>query len=184
MSKLILASGSPRRKQLLEQAHIDFEVITSDVDETNPPGMPGEQVPVHLARKKAKAVAANNPGRDILAADTVVLLHGDILGKPTGEAEAKTMLGRLSDQMHRVVTGVCLIQSGKEYAFSTTTEVYFRPLTPAQIDLYVDTYKPLDKAGSYAIQEYIGIIGIEKIVGDYYNVMGLPVGDILPLLNK
>jgi septum formation protein len=184
MSKLILASGSPRRKQLLEQAHIDFEVITSDVDETNPPGMPGEQVPVHLAIEKARAVAENNPGRSILAADTVVLLAGDILGKPANDEEAKVMLARLSGQMHRVVTGVCLIQNGKEQTLSATTEVYFRPLTQAQIDLYVDTYHPLDKAGSYAIQEYIGIIGIEKIVGDYYNVMGLPVGDILPLLSE
>jgi septum formation protein len=184
MSKLILASGSPRRKQLLEQAHIDFEVITSDVDETNPPGMPGEQVPVHLAIEKARAVAENNPGRSILAADTVVLLDGDILGKPAHDEEAKVMLARLSGQMHRVVTGVCLIQNGKEQTLSATTEVYFRPLTQAQIDLYVDTYHPLDKAGSYAIQEYIGIIGIEKIVGDYYNVMGLPVGDILPLLSE
>lgn len=184
MSKLILASGSPRRKQLLEQAHIDFEVITSDVDETNPPGMPGEEVPVHLAIKKAQAVAQLQPGRDILAADTVVLLDDDILGKPANDEEAKVMLSRLSGKMHRVVTGVCLLQSGQQHHFSTTTEVYFRPLTTQQISYYVETYHPLDKAGSYAIQEYIGIIGIEKINGDYYNVMGLPVGDLLPLLNN
>lgn len=182
MSKLILASGSPRRKQLLELAHIDFEVITSDVDETNPPGMPGEEVPVHLAKEKARAVAADHPGRDVLAADTVVLLEGDILGKPVSDADAKAMLARLSGNMHRVVTGVCLIRGGQEQAFSATTEVYFRELSPEQIDMYVDTYHPMDKAGSYAIQEYIGIVGIGKIVGDYYNVMGLPVGDVVPLL--
>ena len=182
MNKLILASGSPRRKQLLELAHIDFEVITSDVDETNPPGMPGEEVPVHLAIEKAKAVAEKYPGRSVLAADTVVLLDNDILGKPESDEAAKAMLARLSGRMHRVVTGVCLLQQGQEQSFSVTTEVYFRKLTETQISFYVDHYHPLDKAGSYAIQEYIGIIGIEKIVGDYYNVMGLPVGNVIPLL--
>ncbi len=182
MPKLILASGSPRRKDLLKLAHIDFEVITSDVDETNPPGMPGEEVPVHLAKEKAYAVAAKHPERDILAADTVVLLDGDILGKPENDEDAKQMLGRLSGRMHRVVTGVCLLKGGREQSFSVTTEVYFRPLSKEQISFYVDNYHPMDKAGSYAIQEYIGIIGIEKIVGDYYNVMGLPVGDVVPLL--
>ena len=182
MDKLILASGSPRRKQLLELAHIDFEVITSDVDETNPPGMPGELVPEHLAREKARAVATKHPGRTVLAADTVVLLDDDILGKPESDAAAKAMLARLSGRMHRVVTGVCLLGQEGEQAFSVTTEVYFRDLSEAQISFYVDRYHPLDKAGSYAIQEYIGIIGIEKIVGDYYNVMGLPVGSVIPLL--
>lgn len=182
MHKLILASGSPRRKQLLEQAHIDFEVITSDIDETNPPGMPGEDVPVHLAQKKAAAVAALHPSRDILAADTVVLLDGDILGKPANDEEAKVMLARLSGKLHRVVTGVCLIKGGKEHTLSVMTEVYFRQLSSTQISFYVEKYHPLDKAGAYAIQEYIGIVGIEKIVGDYYNVMGLPVGELMPLL--
>lgn len=183
MDKLILASGSPRRKQLLEQAHIDFEVITSDVDETNPPGMPGEEVPVHLAKKKAAAVAEKYPHRNILAADTIVLLGADILGKPANDTEAMAMLARLSGNMHRVVTGVCLLQGGQKQSFSVTTEVYFRILSHEQIQFYVDNYQPLDKAGSYAIQEYIGIIGIEKIVGDYYNVMGLPVGDVVPLIS-
>lgn len=184
MPRLILASGSPRRKQLLELAHIDFEIITTDVDETNPPGMPEEEVPVYLAKKKAWAAAKGNPNRDILAADTVVLLDRDILGKPEDDAAAKAMLARLSGKMHRVVTGVCLLKNGAERSFSVTTEVYFRPLTEDQISFYVDRYHPMDKAGSYAIQEYIGIIGIEKIVGDYYNVMGLPVGDVVPLLIK
>ena len=182
MNKLILASGSPRRKQLLELAHVDFEVITSDVDETPPAGMHCEEVPVHLAMEKARAVAEKYPDRNVLAADTVVLLEGDILGKPENDEAAKTMLARLSGHMHRVVTGVCLLQNGSEKSFSVTTEVYFRPLSESQISFYVDTYHPRDKAGSYAIQEYIGIVGIEKIVGDYYNVMGLPVGDVVPLL--
>lgn len=182
MDKIILASGSPRRKQLLEQAHIPFEVLAADIDETNPPGMPGHEVPVHLAIEKAKAIAARYPERTILAADTVVLLGNDILGKPANRADAKQMLSRLSGKVHVVVTGVCLLKGGVADSFSVSTEVYFRPLSEAQIDLYLDNYQPYDKAGSYAIQEYIGIIGIEKINGDYYNVMGLPVGEVVKRL--
>ena len=181
--KLILASGSPRRKQLLEQAHIDFEVIAADVDETPPPGMPGHELPVFLAKLKANTIALKHAGRLVLAADTVVLLGNDILNKPTSDDDAKSMLARLSGQKHLVVTGVCLQQDERQQSFSVTTEVYFRPLTEAQISFYVGQYHPLDKAGAYAIQEYIGIIGIEKIVGDYYNVMGLPVGDVVRLLD-
>lgn len=180
--KLILASGSPRRKQLLEQAHIDFEVKAADVDETPPMGMAVEKVPAFLAEKKANAVAKSNPGRPILAADTIVLLEGEIIGKPENIAAAKTMLARLSGKMHTVITGVCYVDRKKNHTFSRSTKVYFRVLTKEQIDFYAETYKPLDKAGSYAIQEYIGIVGIAGIEGDYYNVMGLPVGDVLPLI--
>lgn len=182
MDKIILASGSPRRKQLLEAAHIDFEVMVADVDETPPQGMAGHEVPVHLAHKKAVAIGRNFPDRLVLGADTVVLLDDDILNKPKDEADAMAMLARLSGRMHRVVTGVCLLQNDRADVFSVVTEVYFRSLTAAQISFYVATYKPLDKAGAYAIQEYIGMIGIEKINGDYYNVMGLPVGDVVKRL--
>ena len=182
MDKIILASGSPRRRQLLEQAHVPFEVLAADIDETNPPGMPGHEVPVHLAVEKAKAIAAKYPQRAILAADTVVLLDDDILGKPTDRDDAKQMLTRLSGRVHVVVTGVCLLQGGVVDSFSVSTEVYFRLLSEAKIDFYLDHYQPYDKAGSYAIQEYIGIIGIEKINGDYYNVMGLPVGEVVKRL--
>lgn len=182
MDKIILASGSPRRKQLLEAAHIDFEVIVADVDETPPHGMAGHEVPVHLAHKKAVTISQQYPDRLVLAADTVVLLDDDILNKPKDEADAKAMLARLSGRVHKVVTGVCLMQDERADVFSVVTEVYFRLLTPEQISFYVDTYKPMDKAGAYAIQEYIGMIGIEKIDGDYYNVMGLPVGDVVKRL--
>lgn len=182
MKKLILASGSPRRKQLLELTHIDFEVVSPDVDETPPAGMEAELVPEFLAIQKAEAVAAKFPGRAVLAADTVVLLDHDILGKPESDEGAKAMLARLSGRMHRVVTGVCLLRNEKQESFSATTEVYFRELDKRQIDFYVDKYHPLDKAGSYAIQEYIGMVGIEKIIGDYYNVMGLPIGIVAQLL--
>ena len=184
MDKLILASGSPRRKQLLGQAHIDFDFVSPDVDETNPPGMNVRLVPEFLAKKKAAAVAQFYPDRCILAADTVVILDDEILGKAKDLDDAKCMLTRLSGRGHQVITGVCLRKGGQEFCFSETTEVVFRKLTQAQIDEYVEKYKPLDKAGSYAIQEYIGIVGIESIHGDYYNVMGLPVGKISLLLHN
>jgi len=189
MDNLILASQSPRRQHLMEEAGYTFNVIVSDVDETNPAGMPGMEVPEHLAHKKAVAVATQFPDAIIVAADTIVLLGNEllgdeILGKPIDSEDAIAMLQRLSGKMHRVVTGVCILKKNKVEKFSVTTEVYFRKLTVAQIQYYITKYKPFDKAGSYAIQEWIGMIGIEKINGDYYNVMGLPIGEVakrLPL---
>jgi len=182
--KIILASQSPRRKQLMEMAELEFEILIADVDETNPAGMPGEQVPEHLAKKKADAVSHLVDDAIVIAADTVVLLDHHILGKPSDAQHAKTILRQLSGRMHKVVTGVCMRKTGKEVSFSTTTEVYFRPLTDAQIDHYVKHYKPYDKAGAYAIQEWIGVTGIEKINGDYYNVMGLPIGEVVKILSR
>jgi septum formation protein len=182
VQKIILASQSPRRQQLLQMAELKFDVIIADVDETNPPGMPGDDVPAHLAVKKADAVSHLAPDAVVIAADTVVLLDGDILGKPTDAADAIAMLSRLSGRTHRVVTGVCIRSSNKETVFSVVTEVHFRPLSLAQITHYVDNYRPFDKAGAYAIQEWIGVTGIEKINGDYYNVMGLPIGDVIHVL--
>ena len=176
--KIILASQSPRRKQLMELAEFEFEVLIADVDETNPPGMPGELVPEFLARKKADAVSHLANDAIVIAADTVVLLDHHILGKPVDEANANSILQQLQGRMHKVVTGVCIRKGAKEVSFSVTTEVYFRSLTNEQISHYVTNYKPYDKAGAYAIQEWIGVIGIEKINGDYYNVMGLPIGDV------
>lgn len=178
MHKIILASQSPRRKQLMEAAELDFEIVIADVDETNPPGMPGEQVPEFLAKKKAAAIEHLHPDALIIAADTVVLLDHLILGKPTSEDDAIQMLTKLAGRMHQVVTGVCMQKGDKQVSFSITTEVHFRPLSGEQIKHYVSNYKPFDKAGSYAIQEWIGMIGIEKINGDYYNVMGLPIGEV------
>lgn len=177
-NKIILASQSPRRKQLLELAEIEFEVLIADVDETNPPGMPGEEVPEFLARKKADAVSHLVGEAIVIAADTVVLADHHILGKPIDAAHAVSILKQLSGRMHKVVTGVCIRKGSKEVSFSTTTEVYFRKLTDDQINHYITNYKPFDKAGAYAIQEWIGVLGIEKINGDYYNVMGLPIGEV------
>lgn len=184
MHKLILASQSPRRQQLMEQAGYQFTVVVSDVDETNPEGMPGENVPEFLAQKKALAIAERHPDATIIAADTVVLLEHQILGKPKDAADAHAMLHHLSGKMHRVVTGVCIWQNNTVQSFSATTEVYFRPLSTDQIQYYILHYKPFDKAGSYAIQEWIGMIGIEKIKGDYYNVMGLPIGEVVQRLQQ
>jgi len=183
-AKIILASQSPRRKQLMEMAELEFEVLVADVDETNPPGMPGEQVPEFLARKKADAVSHLVSDAIVVAADTVVLLDHHILGKPTDAAHAKQILQQLSGRMHKVVTGVCVRKGAKEVCFSTTTEVYFRSLSERQIEHYISHYKPFDKAGAYAIQEWIGVTGIEKINGDYYNVMGLPIGELILILNR
>ena len=168
----------------MEMAELQFTVLIADVDETNPPGMPGEQVPEFLAKKKADAVSHLVNDAIVIAADTVVLLDHHILGKPTNAAHAKTILQQLSGRMHKVVTGVCIRKAQKEISFSVTTEVYFRTLTDAQIDHYISQYKPFDKAGAYAIQEWIGVTGIEKINGDYYNVMGLPIGDIINVLKR
>jgi septum formation protein len=182
VQKLILASQSPRRKQLMSMAELVFDIIIADVDETNPPGMPGEEVPAFLARKKADAIAHLAPDALIIAADTIVLLDDKILGKPTDAENAVEILLMLSGRMHRVITGVSMRNKEKEITFSVVTEVYFRELTTEQIRHYVDAYRPYDKAGAYAIQEWIGVTGIEKINGDYYNVMGLPIGDVINTL--
>lgn len=178
MPKIILASQSPRRKQLMEAAELDFEIIIADVDETNPPGMSGDLVPEYLAKKKAAAIEARVHDAIIIAADTVVLLDHEILGKPTSEENAYEILRKLSGRMHQVVTGVCMQKGAQQVCFSVTTEVYFRSLDDEQLRHYVQKYQPFDKAGAYAIQEWIGMIGIEKINGDYYNVMGLPIGEV------
>jgi septum formation protein len=168
----------------MEAAELKFDIIIADVDETNPPGMGGELVPEHLAKKKAAAIESQVHDAIIIAADTVVLLDHEILGKPTDEGNAREILGKLSGRTHQVVTGVCMQQGSKQVSFSTTTEVHFRTLTEEQIRHYVAEYKPFDKAGAYAIQEWIGMIGIEKINGDYYNVMGLPIGEVVLALKQ
>ena len=175
--ELILASKSPRRSQLLSQAGIPFRIQTQEVEENYPDDMPVEQVPVYLAQKKANAARSflKEDHEIILAADSVVILDGKIYGKPTDRADAHRILSELSGREHQVITGVCLITKHKEVAFGDLTKVKFAALSEAEIAYYVDHYKPFDKAGSYAIQEWIGLCKIEKIDGTYANVMGLPV---------
>ena len=168
----------------MEAAELDFEIVIADVDETNPPGMTGDLVPEFLARKKAAVIAEQQPDAIIVAADTVVLLDHEILGKPTSEEHAKEILAKLSGRIHTVVTGVCIQRGERQVTFSTVTEVHFRHLGEEQIAHYVSHYKPYDKAGAYAIQEWIGMIGIERINGDYYNVMGLPIGEVVLALKQ
>ncbi len=173
---LILASQSPRRRQLLEDAGIPFEVRLQQVEETWPDELPVEEVAPYLARKKAQAMREGlQPGKILLAADSVVILHGRVYNKPEDYSAACQMLRELSGQMHRVITGVCLLSLEREEVFAEETKVYFATLTDAEIHYYVTRYKPYDKAGSYAIQEWIGLCKIRRIEGDFYNIMGLPV---------
>jgi septum formation protein len=183
--KIVLASGSPRRKQLLEWAEIEFDIITRDTPETWPPGMPIPEVPVHIARNKALAVQhAIGPERLIIAADTVVVLKDEIIGKPKDREDAIAILSRLAGNRHEVITGVALLKGGAEHTFADTTAVWFHDLTKSEIEGYVDRYRPFDKAGAYAIQEWIGVVGIRCIEGDFYNVMGLPVSRVVRALRE
>lgn len=187
-TRIILASQSPRRKQLLEWAEIPFEVMVQSTAETYPADMPIPQVPVHIAREKAIAVRQKNEalnGNDyiIIAADTVVVLNNTIIGKPKDREDAIDILTRLSGNKHQVITGVVLAKAQQEIAFADVTDVWFNTLTVEQIAFYVDKYKPYDKAGAYAIQEWIGVVGIKSIQGDFYNVMGLPVSRVVSKLH-
>ncbi len=172
---LVLASNSPRRQQLLMGAGMVFSVKTKNIPEDFPASMPVMDVPVYLAEKKARAFAEELENEIIIAADTVVIIEGQILNKPQDEKEAFDMLSLLSGQKHEVVTGVCLFSRTKTVILSDLTEVYFRKLSETEITFYVNNYRPFDKAGAYGAQEWMGMIAIEKIVGSYFNVMGLPV---------
>jgi len=191
MEPFILASQSPRRQMLLTWADLEFEVIVSDSDETYPTTMDLNEVPVYIAKNKAQAVQEKiilsypqHLNKNIVAADTIVVLAGNVLGKPANKQEAIASLTALSGKTHQVITGVVLLYQGKEYSFSETTLVTFNTLTLAQIEYYVENYKPYDKAGGYAIQEWIGVVGIHSIEGDFYNVMGLPVSKLLQKIKQ
>ena len=189
MSRYILASQSPRRKQLLTWADIEFDIIVSAAAEDYPSDMDLQEVPVHIAQKKAIAVQQKikdefpiHQGKWIIAADTIVVLENEIIGKPMDRDEAITILQKLSGKTHRVITGVYLVNDTETRYFSETTLVHFHPITLSQIEYYVDQYQPYDKAGAYGIQDWIGVVGIRGIEGDFYNVMGLPVSKLLGYL--
>jgi septum formation protein len=192
MKDFILASQSPRRKLLLEWAEMDFEIIVKQTDESYPEGLTLEQIPIHIAKQKALAVKEYIQTAfhkeyihiPILAADTVVVLNGKIIGKPVDRKDAIEFLTSLSGQTHYVITGVVILQEAREEAFSDITEVTFHPLTIEQIEYYVDKYQPFDKAGAYAIQEWIGVVGIKSVKGDFYNVMGLPISRVIQALKR
>lgn len=184
MDKIILASQSPRRKQLLEWAEIPFDIVVKETDEHFPPGMLPEEIAVYIARNKAAAVQETAGARIVLAADTIVVLGDHIIGKPVHREDAISMLLALSGATHKVVTGVVIRREKEETAFADVTDVEFYDITEEQAEFYVDKYKPYDKAGAYAIQEWIGVIGIKSINGDFYNVMGLPVSRVVRELKK
>lgn len=175
--RILLASASPRRRELLAGLGLPFTVIRPEgVDETWPEGLSGAEIPQYIARSKAEACRAGLQDDQLLiTADTIVWLEGRVLGKPADEAEAREMLRALSGCTHQVFTGVCLTTTAQQRCFSAVSNVRFAPLGDAEIDYYVSHYHPLDKAGAYGIQEWIGMVGVEDIEGSYFNVMGLPV---------
>lgn len=174
--RVVLASASPRRRHLLHGLDLPVEITRVDVDETPPEGMPVAHVAEHLARKKAEAWTGNLANDQVLiTADTTVLLGNLLLNKPVDEADARRMLSLLSGQDHVVVTGVCLRTSGTILSFSDTAVVRFRQLSAEEIAYYVEKHAPLDKAGAYGVQDWIGYTGVERIEGSFYTVMGLPM---------
>ena len=174
--EIVLVSASPRRKQLLTELDIKFQVKTIEVEENYPDDYPVEKVAQYLSEIKAAAFPTSNMKRNtlIITADTIVVVGEKIVGKPTDSNNAREILTNLSGRRHHVITGVTLRTVDKRHSFSVSTEVYFKKLSNEEIDYYVSNFKPMDKAGAYGIQEWIGHVAIEKIEGSYFNVMGLP----------
>lgn len=182
---IILASKSPRRQDLLKKLGLNFKVISRDVDESYPHDMPAESVPAFLAGQKADAYIKDLTNNDLLiTADTIVICENEIIGKPESREDAFLMLKKLSGTGHKVITGVCLTTIEKNVCFSAETDVFFDQLSDMEINYYIDNYKPFDKAGAYGIQEWIGFIGVEKINGSFYNVVGLPIHKLYIELKK
>ncbi len=174
---IILGSGSPRRHYLLNELGIDYEIrVNKNLDETYPVGLPKQEIPVYLAELKSRTMMKEVPQQTLLiTADTIVWLDGRVINKPRDREDAVSILKRLSGNMHEVLTGVCLRTEEKMHSFHATSLVWFARLDNEEIEYYIDQYKPFDKAGAYGVQEWIGYIGIEKIEGSYFNVMGLPI---------
>lgn len=184
MNKIILASKSPRRQELLRLMNIDFRIVLKEVDESYPDNLSPEEIAVYIAEKKARAFDESVDDEIVLTADTIVAVDGKILGKPESVQGAAEMLRTLSGKVHRVVTGVCLLYKHRYNLFHDVSEVFFRELTDEEINFYVNKYQPLDKAGAYGIQEWIGLIGIERINGSYTNVVGLPTEKLFQQLKS
>lgn len=184
--KILLASKSPRRLSLLQEMGLDIEVISLDVEEGHPQDLEYSKIPEYLAIKKSKAFNTSNleDNHILLSADTMVFLEGRALSKPKDRQDAIRSLAQLSSTTHEVITGVCLRTKSKHISFSSTTKVEFTSLSQEEIEYYVDKFKPYDKAGGYAIQEWIGMVGISKISGSYYNVVGLPTDMVYKKLKE
>lgn len=184
--QITLASNSPRRKELLSGLNLDYQVkILPDIDETYPDTLKGEEIPLYIACKKAEAYKAIMEKDElIITADTIVYTDGEVLGKPKDENDARRMLHALAGRSHQVITGVCITTSKFQRSFASVTEVTFDTLTDTEIDFYISKYSPMDKAGAYGIQEWIGFVGVSKLNGSYFNVMGLPVQRLYRELKK
>ena len=184
--KIILASNSPRRKELLAGLDLQFEVrVLQDIDESYPADLPTHKIAEFISKKKADAYVETMADDElVITADTVVILGDEVMGKPHDEADAKRMLGELSGRTHQVATGVTLSTRQRQMSFSVVTNVMFKELSADEIDYYVRTYQPMDKAGAYGIQEWIGYIGVTALEGSYFNVMGLPVQRIYEALKR
>jgi septum formation protein len=184
--KIILASNSPRRKELLSGLGIDYVVMTlPNVNESYPNNLKGEEIPSFIAHQKAEAYRRFITSNElVITADTIVWLNGEALGKPVDDEDAKRMLHKISGVTHQVITGVCITTAEFQKSFNVISEVTFSPLTDDEINYYVKRYLPLDKAGAYGVQEWIGFVGVRDIKGSYYNVMGLPVQRLYSELKK
>ncbi len=181
---LLLASNSPRRQQLLRDAGFEFTVKVKDTNEDFPKTMPVDEVPAFLARKKAEAFREELGNQIILTADTIVVIDKDILNKPKDASEAREMLRKLSGRQHQVITGVCVMTAESTESFIDVAEVFFRELSDWEIDYYIENCRPFDKAGSYGVQDFIGMVGIPRMEGSYFTVMGLPVHKVYEALSK
>ena len=184
--KIILASNSPRRKELLAGLDVQFEVrVLKGIDESYPATLPTAEIAEYIAQKKAAAYRETIAADElVITADTIVVLGDEVLGKPKDAADARRMLRELSGQTHQVITGVVLTTKERQEHFSVVSNVTFKELTDDEIDYYVETYKPMDKAGAYGIQEWIGYVGVTRLEGSYFNVMGLPVQRIYEALRR
>lgn len=184
--KIVLASRSSRRQYLLKELGLDFEIISTDVQEDYPDSLLPEEIATFLAEKKADGFDTSRMDEKmiIVAADTIVFLEGEVLGKPGNYEEAFSMLRKLSGKRHEVITGVCIKSRDKRKTFHVTSHVYFKELCDKEIDYYINNFRPYDKAGGYGIQEWIGYIGISKLEGSFFNVMGLPVKEVYEELLK
>ena len=183
---IILASNSPRRKELLQRLGLPFKVRTLfGVDESFPENLRGEEIALYIARKKAEAYKSSMSSNELLiTADTIVCLDGVVMGKPYGAENAKTILRQLSGRVHQVITGVTVLTQVKRESFAVTSHVKFANVTEDEVDHYVNNYLPFDKAGAYGIQEWFGLVAVEELRGSYFNVMGLPVQRLYTVLKQ
>ena len=181
----ILGSNSTRRSEILKDIGIDFKIRASNIDETIPKGIKNKNVPIFLAKEKANFLAKElNENEILITADTIVLMNDKIITKPLNKNEAKNILQKISNNKHEVITGVCITSNSNQHAFSSKTEVFFNKINDYEIEYYLEKFKPYDKAGSYGIQEWLGIISVRKIIGSYTNVVGLPSSELYQELNK